>query len=99
MHDGNGYTLHLSDSEIGDHPMGGVGAADSDMVALLETEGSEEICYAAEFHIHLAVGIVVATGGILGRAVLRQIEVREGGLVPVRADSFREDIEIVFSHQ
>lgn len=99
MHDGDGNTLHLGDREISDCPMGGVGSADSDMVALLQTEGGQQIRYAAEFRVHLAVGIVVATGGILGGTVLGEIEVRESGLVPVGADGFREDIEIIFSHR
>lgn len=99
MHDGDGNTLHLSNRQIGDDPMGGVGSADSYMVTLFQTKGGKEIRYAAEFRIHLAVGIVVATGGVLGGTVLREIEVREGGLVPVGADGLREDIEIIFSHR
>ena len=92
MHDGDGNTLHLSDREISDCPMGGVSSADSDMVALFQTKSGKEIRYAAEFRIHLAVGIVVATGGVLGGTVLGEIEVREGGLIPVGADGLREDI-------
>ena len=72
--------------------MGRVGTADSYMVALVQTKGGKEIRYAAEFRVHLAVSIVVATGGILGGTVLGEIEVRESGLVPVIADGFREDI-------
>ena len=99
VHDGDGDTLHLGDREISDCPMGGVGSADSDMIALFQTKGGKEIRYAAEFRIHLAVGIVVATGGVLGGAVFGEIAVRESGLVPVGADGFREDIEIIFSHR
>ena len=92
VHDSDGDTLHLGDREISDCPMGGVGSADSDMIALFQTKGGKEIRYAAEFRIHLAVGIVVATGGVLGGTVLREIEVREGGSIPVIADRLREDI-------
>ena len=92
MHDRYGDALHLSDREISDCPMGGVGSADSDMIALFQTERGKQIRYAAEFRVHLAVSIVVATGGILGGTVLGEIEVRESGLVPVIADGFREDI-------
>lgn len=83
---------HLSDSEIGDDPMGGVGATDSDMVALLQTEGGEQLRYAADLRVHLAIGIVITTGGVLGGTVLRQIEVREGGLIPVLIDGFCQSI-------
>ena len=92
VHDRYGDARHLSDRKISDDPMGGVGSADSYMVALVQTKGGKEIRYAAEFRIHLAVGIVVATGGVLGGTVLGEIAVREGGLIPVGADSFREDI-------
>ena len=67
-------------------------AADSDMIALFQTKGGKEIRYAAEFRVHLAVGIVVATGGILGGTVLGEIEIRESELVPVIADRLRKDI-------
>jgi hypothetical protein len=99
MHDGDGDTLHLGNGKIGDDPVGGVGSADSYMVALLQAEGGEQFRHAADFGIHLAIGIVVAAGGVLGGTVLGEIEIREGGLVPVVADGFREDIEIVFCHQ
>ena len=92
VHDGDGNTLHLGDREISDCPMGGVSSADSDMIALFQTKGGKEIRYAAEFRVHLAVGIVVATGGILGGTVLGEIEIRESELVPVIADRLRKDI-------
>ena len=99
MHDGDGDALHLSDSEIGDDPMGRVGSADSYMVAFLQTKGGEEVRHATDLRIHLAIGIMIAAGCVLGGAVLGEIEIREGGSIPVIADRLREDVKIVASHQ
>lgn len=98
MHDGDGYTLHLSDSEIGDDPMGGVGSADGYMVAFLETEGSEIARHAANLGVHLAIGIVVATRGVLGSAVFSEVEIGESRLVPIIADDLSEDVKIIACH-
>ena len=98
MHDGNGYTLHLSDSEISDDPVGGIGSTDGYMVAFLQAERGEHIRHTAEFGIHPAVGIVIATGGILGGAIFGEIEIRESRLVPVGADRFREDVKVISCH-
>ena len=99
MHDSDRNALHLSDSEIGDDPMGGVGATYGYMVALLQTKIGQEFCHTADLLVHLTVGIMVAAGGVLGSAVLGEIEIRESRLVPVGADSFRENGEVVVSHQ
>ena len=66
--------------------MGGVGSADSYMVTFLQTKRGQQVGNTADLRIHLAVSIVVAAGGILGGTVLREIEVREGGLVTVLVD-------------